>query len=102
MWFERFVIIVTSLHRDFLPSSWTMYTPTIVEFGILLGSFGLFFFFFFLFMKFLPSINMAELKSIVKTKHALELEKHYTDLLNNNHKMANNAHETKGDSVHGH
>jgi molybdopterin-containing oxidoreductase family membrane subunit len=102
MWFERFVIIVTSLHRDFLPSSWTMYTPTIVEFAILLGSFGLFFFFFFLFMKFLPAINMAELKSIVKTKHGLELEKHYTDLLNNNHKMPNNAHETKGDSVHGH
>jgi len=102
MWFERFVIIVTSLHRDFLPSSWTMYTPTIVEFAILLGSFGLFFFFFFLFMKFLPAINMAELKSIVKTKHALELEKHYTELLNNNHKMPNNAHETKGDSVHGH
>jgi molybdopterin-containing oxidoreductase family membrane subunit len=102
MWFERFVIIVTSLHRDFLPSSWTMYTPTIVEFAILLGSFGLFFFFFFLFMKFLPAINMAELKSIVKTKHALELEKYYTDLLNNNHKMPNNAHETKGGSVHGH
>jgi molybdopterin-containing oxidoreductase family membrane subunit len=102
MWFERFVIIVTSLHRDFLPSSWSMYTPTIVEFAILLGSFGLFFFLFFLFMKFLPSINMSELKSIVKTKHALELEKQYTELLNNNHKMPQHAHETKGDSVHGH
>jgi molybdopterin-containing oxidoreductase family membrane subunit len=102
MWFERFVIIVTSLHRDFLPSSWSMYTPTIVEFSILLGSFGLFFFLFFLFMKFLPSINMSELKSIVKTKHALELEKQYTELLNNNHKMPHHAHETKGDSVHGH
>ncbi len=43
MWFERFVIIVTSLHRDFLPSSWAMYRPTIVEVGILIGSFGLFF-----------------------------------------------------------
>jgi hypothetical protein len=53
-------------------------------------------------MKFLPSINMSELKSIVKTKHALELEKHYTELLNNNHKMPQHAHETKGDSVHGH
>jgi molybdopterin-containing oxidoreductase family membrane subunit len=101
MWFERFVIIVTSLHRDFLPSSWTMYAPTIVEFSILLGSFGLFFFFFFLFMKFLPSINMAELKSIVKTKHAIELEKHYTELLNNNHKMPIQTQEMKGDSVHG-
>ena len=43
MWFERFVIIVTSLHRDFLPSSWAMYTPSITEVGLLVGSFGLFF-----------------------------------------------------------
>jgi len=52
-------------------------------------------------MKFLPSINMAELKSIVKTKHAIELEKHYTELLNNNHKMPIQTQEMKGDSVHG-
>jgi molybdopterin-containing oxidoreductase family membrane subunit len=71
MWFERFVIIVTSLHRDFIPANWAMYTPTIVEFAILLGSFGLFFFLFFLFIKFLPSINMAEIKSIIPT-HAHE------------------------------
>jgi molybdopterin-containing oxidoreductase family membrane subunit len=71
MWFERFVIIVTSLHRDFIPANWAMYTPTIVDFAILLGSFGLFFFLFFLFIKFLPSINMAEIKSIIPT-HAHE------------------------------
>lgn len=65
MWFERFVIIVTSLHRDFLTSSWAMYAPTIIEVSILVGSFGLFFFLFFLFIKFLPSINMAEVKSII-------------------------------------
>jgi molybdopterin-containing oxidoreductase family membrane subunit len=63
MWFERFVIIVTSLHRDFLPSAWAMYTPTITEVSILIGSFGLFFFLYFLFCKFLPTINMAEVKS---------------------------------------
>lgn len=40
MWFERYVIIVTSLHRDYLPSSWAMYYPTMYDFGILLGSFG--------------------------------------------------------------
>jgi hypothetical protein len=79
-----------------------MYTPTVVEFAILLGSFGLFFFLFFLFMKFLPSINMSELKSIVKTKHGLELEKQYNELLKNNHQMPQRAQETKGDSVHGH
>ena len=43
MWFERFVIIVSSLHQDYLPSSWHIYKPTLVDFGILLGSFGLFF-----------------------------------------------------------
>ena len=43
MWFERFVIIVTSLHRDFLTSSWTMYKPTIVEYGLLIGTLGIFF-----------------------------------------------------------
>jgi Ni/Fe-hydrogenase subunit HybB-like protein len=75
MWFERFVIIVTSLHRDFLPSSWAMYTPTITEVSILIGSFGLFFFLFFLFIKFLPSINMAEVKSIIPT-HAHEHDSH--------------------------
>jgi molybdopterin-containing oxidoreductase family membrane subunit len=47
MWFERFVIIVTSLHRDFLPSSWASYTPTIVEVATLVGSFGLFLLVFF-------------------------------------------------------
>jgi molybdopterin-containing oxidoreductase family membrane subunit len=69
MWFERFVIIVTSLHRDFLPSAWAMYTPTITEVSILIGSFGLFFFLYFLFCKFLPTINMAEVKSIIPTHH---------------------------------
>lgn len=66
MWFERFVIIVTSLHRDFLPSSWVMYKGTWVEVGIFLGTFGLFFFCFFLFAKFLPVINIAEVKTIIK------------------------------------
>jgi Ni/Fe-hydrogenase subunit HybB-like protein len=68
MWFERFVIIVTSLHRDFLPSSWVMYHATWVEVGIFLGTFGLFFTCFFLFAKFLPVINMAEIKTIIKDK----------------------------------
>lgn len=65
MWFERFVIIVTSLHRDFLPSSWAGYAPTIVEVGIFVGTFGLFMFLFFLFSKFLPVINMFEVKTLV-------------------------------------
>jgi len=70
MWFERFVIIVTSLHRDFLPSSWAMYTPTWVEVAIFAGTFGLFFTLFFLFSKFLPVIAIAEVKSIKKLTQA--------------------------------
>ncbi len=65
MWFERFVIIVTSLHRDYLPSSWAMYTPTWVEFGQMIGSFGLFFTMFLLFVRFLPVVNMSEVKSVL-------------------------------------
>lgn len=63
MWFERFVIIVTSLHRDFLPSSWTSYTPTVVEAATLVGSFGLFFTLFLLFVRFVPVLAMAEVKA---------------------------------------
>ncbi len=66
MWFERFVIIVTSLHRDFLPSSWAMFYPTFVDVGIYLFSMGFFLFAFLLFAKFFPVINMAEVKSIIK------------------------------------
>ncbi|WP_373522564.1 NrfD/PsrC family molybdoenzyme membrane anchor subunit [Aquiflexum sp.] len=67
MWFERFVIIVTSLHRDFLPSSWAMFYPTLSDVGVYLFTFGLFFTFFFLFAKFFPVINMFEVKSILKS-----------------------------------
>jgi molybdopterin-containing oxidoreductase family membrane subunit len=64
MWFERFIIIVTSLHRDFLPSSWADYAPTLVEIATLLGSFGLFFTCFLLFCRFLPMIAVAEIKGV--------------------------------------
>jgi len=67
MWFERFVIIVTSIHRDYLPSSWTMFHPTIYDIGQYVFTFGLFFTAFFLFAKFFPVINMAEVKSIIKS-----------------------------------
>ena len=67
MWFERFVIIVTSLHRDYLPSSWAMFYPTIYDVGLYLFTFGLFFTLFFLFAKFFPVINMFEIKSILKS-----------------------------------
>jgi len=65
MWFERFVIIVTSLHRDFLPSSWGTYAPTKIEVFTLLGSFGLFFTLFLLFVRALPVISIGEVKSVL-------------------------------------
>jgi hypothetical protein len=67
MWFERFVIIVTSLHRDYIPSSWTGFHPTMYDIGEYIFTFGLFFTAFLLFAKFFPVINMAEVKSIVKS-----------------------------------
>jgi molybdopterin-containing oxidoreductase family membrane subunit len=67
MWFERFVIIVTSLHRDYIPSSWAYFSPTWFDIGDYANSFGLFFTLFLLFSKFLPVINMAEVKAILKS-----------------------------------
>lgn len=67
MWFERFVIIVISLHRDFIPSNWSDYSPSIFEIGFYLGTIGLFFTAFLLFAKTLPVIAMAEIKHILKT-----------------------------------
>jgi len=65
MWFERFVIIVVSLHRSFLPSSWGMFYPTLIDLGILIGSFGLFFTLFLLFIRFMPMIAIWEVKGVV-------------------------------------
>ncbi len=65
MWFERFVITVTSLSADFLPSSWDYYSPTIVDMLTFAGSFGLFFTMFLLFVRYLPMVAMAEVKSVM-------------------------------------
>ena len=64
MWFERFVIVMT-LHRDFTPSAWDYYSPTIFDVSIFIGSFGLFFTLFILFLKFLPAIAIAEIKAVL-------------------------------------
>jgi len=65
MWFERFVIVTTSLHRDYLPSSWDYYKPTWHEWGMLIGSFGLFFTLFLIFCRVLPTVAMFEVKTIM-------------------------------------
>jgi molybdopterin-containing oxidoreductase family membrane subunit len=72
MWFERFVIVVTSLHRDFLPSAWDYYVPTWVDLLTLLGSFGLFFTLFLLFVRWFPVVAMAEVKSVMPQAHPYE------------------------------
>jgi molybdopterin-containing oxidoreductase family membrane subunit len=65
MWFERFVIVASSLHRDFLPASWDYYSPTFWDVAALLGSFGLFFTMFCLFVRFLPMVATAEVKTVL-------------------------------------
>jgi molybdopterin-containing oxidoreductase family membrane subunit len=65
MWFERFVIIVSSLHRAFLPGEWGMFHPTAVDIGIFVGSFGVFMTLFLLFLRFLPAFPIAEIKAVL-------------------------------------
>ena len=76
MWFERFVIIVTSVYREYLPSAWsTYYRPTVWEVGFYMGTFGLFFTCYFLFSKFFPVIALAEIKHILKRSGDTQKEK---------------------------
>src|SRR5262249_50908153 len=65
MWLERFIIIVPSLHRDFLPSSWGMYYPTVWDFATFFGTIGLFLSLLFLFIRFLPMISIFEMRTLV-------------------------------------
>ena len=67
MWFERFVIIVTSVHRDYLPSSWSMFYPTWVDLGVYIGTIGIFSVFYLLFLKYFPVLAFNEVKSILKS-----------------------------------
>ena len=69
MWFERYVIVVTSLHRDFLPANWGMFDLTFFDFGALIGSFGMFFTLFLLYIRTLPAISVAEVKTVVHEGH---------------------------------
>ncbi len=69
MWFERYVIVVTSLHRDFLPANWGMFDMSFFDFGALVGSFGMFFTLFLLYIKTLPAIAVAEVKTVARQGH---------------------------------
>jgi len=72
MWYERFVIIATSIHRDFVTSSWGYFSPTWVDIGLFVGTIGLFTFLFLLFIKFLPMVTMFEVKAVLP-----EADPHY-------------------------
>jgi molybdopterin-containing oxidoreductase family membrane subunit len=65
MWLERFIIVVVSLHRDYLPSSWDMYTGTFWDWALYIGTIGFFFMMIFLFVRFMPMIPMSEMKMIL-------------------------------------
>ncbi len=84
MWFERFVIIATTLARDYLPSSWSYYSPTWVEIGLFLGSLGLFFTCFLIFARVAPVIAIAEVKHILKSSGDQYIDKnskHYVEVV---------------------
>jgi Ni/Fe-hydrogenase subunit HybB-like protein len=74
MWLERFVIIVTSLHRDFLPSSWGMYYPTPWDFSTYFGTIGLFLMLMFLFLRVLPMISIFEMRTLLPEAHVKDVE----------------------------
>ena len=79
MWLERFVIVVTSLHREFMPSKWGMYYPTIWDWATYIGTIGLFFTLLFLFIRFLPAINVFEMKHLLSHKKHEEKHGHGDD-----------------------
>ncbi len=68
MWLERFVIVVTSLHRDFLPSSWDMFYPTIWDWSLFLGTLGFFLFMMCLFIRFVPMVAAFEVRELIHTE----------------------------------
>lgn len=85
MWFERFVIIATTLARDYLPSSWSYYTPSWVEIGIFVGTLGIFFTLYLVFTRVAPVVAIAEVKSILKYggDQYIEVNKHhYEEVIN--------------------
>ena len=74
MWLERFIIVVTSLHRDFLPSSWGMYYPTRWDWATFIGTMGLFATLFLLFIRFLPMISISEMRMILPQAEVKDAE----------------------------
>ena len=100
MWFERFVIIMTSLTRDYLPGSWSEYTPTWIEAGTLGGSFGLFFTLFLLFARLLPMIAIGEVKGVLSYGRTIVDGVGIIVRRNGKAKAKKDTHEKVADTVH--
>jgi molybdopterin-containing oxidoreductase family membrane subunit len=77
MWLERFVIVVTSLSRDFLPSSWDLYKPSKWDWGLYIGTFGLFLALLLLFIRFLPMISIFEMRTMVPAGDEAQKKEHH-------------------------
>jgi Ni/Fe-hydrogenase subunit HybB-like protein len=88
MWFERFVIIVTTLHRDYIPSSWGMFSPTIWDITLYIGTFGLFFTLFLLFVRWIPMIAIAEVKATLPNAHPHAHDEHDEEHAHHGHAVA--------------
>ena len=102
MWFERFVITVTSLHRDFLPASWDYYSPTIWDIGAFVGSFGLFGTMMCLFVRFLPLIAIAELKTVIPAADPHGAHGHGSDHAHSDHPHSDHPHSDHAAVDQGH
>ena len=102
MWFERFVIIVTSLHRDYLPSSWTMFSPTWVDIGVFVGTLGFFFLLFLLYARTFPMIAQAEVKSQISNPEKQEANNSLDSkviVLNTAEELLNTVKQLKQDKI---
>ena len=74
MWLERYVIVVVSLSRDFMPSAWGRYSATLLDYGVFVGSIGLFLSLLFLFIRFLPMISIFEMRGLVHEEEVKSVE----------------------------
>jgi Ni/Fe-hydrogenase subunit HybB-like protein len=97
MWLERYVIVITSLHRDFLPSSWGMYYPTFWDIATFVGTIGLFLCMFFVFLRFLPVISIFEMRELVKETTDEQLGNAHATT--DHHELASTAMEEEEEEV---
>ena len=96
MLFDRFLVSVTSLHRDYVPSSWSMFYPTYVDIGIFIGTIGIFFVLFLLFARFFPVLALNELKSILSVSGEAQKNAHAS----HDHSHGNSGNDVEHNNEH--